>query len=455
MAEGEAPKSETTKAVRSTEAAKKINKIMKDFYARAQAASQEGRPVAWCMAGIPPEILNAMHVESVFPENFGTVSAATQTAVPFIEKAEGDAFSVDICSYARIGLGFAARLAELGGKSPPEAARGGMAYPSMFICPSLACDPRYKWFHAFKRYLPDVPLHVYDYMTPSDDVDVRDPHVAQHYIEHNLDQLRSLVAFMEKVTGARLDKKALAYALDKAQEAEHYYYEANQLRKAVPSPMPSQDFFALIAPSMYMRGTQEVVDFFRDLRDEVKDRVEKGIGVIPVEKYRLLWGGIPMWFNMGIFNYFESLGAVFAIETTYGHGYETHIEVDEKDPVKSLAEWTYWTMVETNSEGPEAECGTRQADRFMEYIRDYAIDGVVMHTTRSCRAVSIGQQHTRNVLKNYLQVPSMLVETDMGDARTYSDAQVKMRINAFMETLEAVKEGVSLEDAEAAAGAGS
>src|SRR3989304_222421 len=119
MAEGEAPKSETAKAVRSTEAAKKINKIMKDFYARAQEASQEGRPVAWCMAGIPPEILNAMHVESVFPENFGTVSAATQTAVPFIEKAEADAFSVDICSYARIGFGYAARLKELGGEIPP------------------------------------------------------------------------------------------------------------------------------------------------------------------------------------------------------------------------------------------------------------------------------------------------------------------------------------------------
>src|SRR3990172_8797595 len=372
MAEGEATTSETSKAVRSTEAAKKINKILKDYYARAQAASQAGRPVAWCMAGIPPEILNAMHVESVFPENFGTVSAATQTAVPFIEKAEGDAFSVDICSYARIGLGFAARLAELGGKSPPEAGRGGMAYPSMFICPSLACDPRYKWFHAFKRYLPYVPLHVYDYMTPSDDVDVSDPHVAQHYIEHNLDQLRSLVAFMEKVTGARLDKKALAYALDKAQEAEHYYYEANQLRKAVPSPMPSQDFFALIAPSMYMRGTQEVVDFFRDLRDEVKDRVEKGIGVIPVEKYRLLWGGIPMWFNMGIFNYFESLAAVFAIETSYGHGNRHEIDINRDDPLEALVRRNYWQMVENRVESEEVECGSSQADKFLEYVRDYS-----------------------------------------------------------------------------------
>jgi len=451
MAEGEVKNTETSKAVRSTESAKKINKILKDYYARAQAASQAGKPVAWCMAGIPPEVLNAMGVESVFPENFGTVSAATQTAVPFIEKAEGDGFSVDICSYARNALGYAARLKELGGQTPPEAARGGMAYPTMLIAPSSGCDPRYKWFHAFRRYI-DVPVFIYDNQMPPDDVDCRDPHVAQHYIEHNLAQMRSLVRFMEEVTGQKLNKKMLAETLDKSQQAELYFHEVNELRKAIPSPMPSQDFFAVIAPSMYMRGTQEVVDFFRELRDEVKERVEKGIGVIPVEKYRLLWGGIPMWFNMGIFNYFESMGAVFAIETTYGHGNKITVEIDENDPVKSLIEKNYWNMVENRVEAEEGECGTQQADRFMEYVRDYAIDGVIMHNTRSCRAISIGQQHTKNILRNYLKVPSMFIETDMGDARSYSDAQTKMRINAFMETLEAVREGADLD--EIAAGAG-
>jgi len=445
MAEGEAQSNETSKAVRSTNSAKKINKVLKDYYARAQEASQAGKPVAWCMSGIPPELLNAMGVESVFPENFGTVSAATQTAVPFIEKAEGDSFSVDICSYARIGLGYAARLKELGGEIPPEAARGGMASPTMLIAPTAACDPRYKWFHAFRRYM-DVPIYIYDNQMPPDDVNPRDPHVAQHYMEHNLAQMRSLVRFIENVTGQKLDKKHLADTLDKGQQAALYFHEVNQLRKAIPSPMPAQDFFAVIAPSMYMRGTQEVIDFFREMRDEVKERVEKGIGVIPVEKYRLLWGGIPLWFNMGLFNYFETLGAVFAIETAYVHGNKITVEIDEKDPVKSLVEKGYWNSVENRGEGEEGECGSSQADRFMEYVRDYAIDGVIMHNTRSCRAICIGQQHTKNILRNYLKVPSMFIETDMGDARSYSDAQVKMRINAFMETIEAVREGADLDE---------
>ena len=44
--------------------------------------------------------------------------------------------------------------------------------------------------------------------------------------------------------------------------------------------MASQDHFAFIAPMQYMRGTKEVVQIFRELRDEIKEKVEKGIGVI-------------------------------------------------------------------------------------------------------------------------------------------------------------------------------
>ena len=435
----------TSKGIKSTETAKKVNKIMKDFYARANEHAESGGMVAWCMLGIPPEILENFNIKGVFPENYGTASAATQSAIGFIERAEADGFSVDICSYARNGLGYAARMQELGGEVPPEAARGGMAKPSLLLAPS-GCEPRYKWFHALKKYLPDVPLHIYDAQSPPDDVDCRSPEVADQYVNHNLTQLRSLVAFLEGHTGRKLDEDKLAETLSKSQEAELLWWEVNQLRKAVPAPMPSQDFFSSMAVGMYMKGSQEAIDFNRELRDEVKERIEKGIGVIPVEKYRLLWGGIPMWFNMGIFNYFESLAAVFAIETSYGHGNRHEIDINRDDPLEALVRRNYWQMVENRVESEEVECGSSQADKFLEYVRDYSIDGVIMHNTRSCRAVAIGQQHTKNILRNYLKVPSMFVETDMGDARTYSDTQVKMRINAFMETLVAVKEGASLDE---------
>ncbi|HKZ51009.1 MAG TPA: 2-hydroxyacyl-CoA dehydratase family protein, partial [Dehalococcoidia bacterium] len=417
----------------------------KKYYARAQEQAQRGGPVAWCMRGVPDILLQAMDVQCVFPENYGTAAAAKQAAVEYIELAEAEGFSQDICSYARVGLGYAVRRQGLGGEVPPEAPMGGMAQPTMMLAVSSGCEPRYKWFHAFKKYI-DVPLFIYDAQSPPDDVDDKDPKVAEHYIEHNLAQMRVLVDFLERQLGRELDKKALAKTLRNARETYRLFWEVHQLRRAVPSPMPSEDFFSVMFPEHYMPGEDETVSFFVRLRDEVKERVEKGIGVIPNEKHRILWGGIPMWFNMGIFNYLESLGVVSAIETTYAHGSNFKAKIDESDPVRSLVEINYWAGVEDRTHGAveEEECGSQQAERFMEYVRDFGIDGAIMHTTRSCRAVSIGQQHTRNVLRQYLKVPSLTIETDMGDARTYSEAQVKMRLNSFIETMDAVQRGADL-----------
>ena len=438
MAE-EQKKSETSRATKSTETGKKLSGVLKEFYARSQKQSESGGPVAWCGNGIPPELLDNFEIRGFWPENYGTVCAATQTSVPFLELAEADGFSVDICSYVRNAIGYSIRRMQLGGQTPPEAPRGGMGNPSMMIDPSHSCDPKHKWFHSFNRYMK-VPMHIYDTASPPEDVDCRDPEIAQQYIEHNTAQMRSLVDFFERQTGRKLDKKRLAESLIHTQEAQLLYYEVNELRKATPSPMASQDHFAFIAPMQYMRGTREVVEIFRELRDEIKERVEKGIGVIPNEKHRVLWGGIPMWFNLGIFNYLEGMGAVSVIENTYGHGTKYGVEIDPDDPVKAIAEQIYWNRVETRSE-EESESGSTQADRILEDVRDYAVDGVIIHTPRSCRATSIGQQHTKNVLTATLQVPTVHFETDMGDARTYSDAQVMMRINAFLEALEVAKSG--------------
>ena len=57
-----------------------------------------------------------------------------------------------------------------------------------------------------------------------------------------------------------------------------------------------------------------------------------------------------------------------------------------------------------------------------------------MHLTRSCRAVSFGEVHTKNRLAE-MGVPSLIFESDMADPRLWSDAQIKTRVHAFIETL--------------------
>jgi len=192
---------------------------------------------------------------------------------------------------------------------------------------------------------------------------------------------------------------------------------------------------------MYMVGEEEAVDFYREMYLEVKDRVERKVGIVEEEKYRLIWFGLPPWFNLGFFNYLESFGAVFAIESTYNVGDWFEVELD--DPLEAIVERAWVRAVKMHEYGTEAMpelCnpaifgGFVGSDMLDEAVEQYHLDGAVMHLTRSCRAVSFGEVHTRNRLAK-IGVPSLIFESDMADPRLWSDAQIKTRVHAFIETL--------------------
>jgi benzoyl-CoA reductase/2-hydroxyglutaryl-CoA dehydratase subunit BcrC/BadD/HgdB len=74
-----------------------------------------------------------------------------------------------------------------------------------------------------------------------------------------------------------------------------------------------------------------------------------------------------------------------------------------------------------------------------DWVREYRLDGALMHSTRSCRSGSFGEIHSRNVL-NDIGIPSLIFESDMADPRLWADAHIKMQMNAFIETMAARKE---------------
>ncbi|MBI4216018.1 MAG: 2-hydroxyacyl-CoA dehydratase, partial [Chloroflexi bacterium] len=232
--------------------------------------------------------------------------------------------------------------------------------------------------------------------------------------------------------------------IDLDHETHKVYWEAYELRKAVPGPLPSQDTMNTFIARVFMPCEPATLDFYTRLRDEVKERVDKKLGVIPNEKFRVMWaGGLPPWHNMGIYNYFESLGAVSVFETTYNPGEPNPLPSAEKyHPLERMVRQQYDAMDEDRKRafGPGGS-GYPQIETLKDYIRDYQIDGLVMHSTKSCRAMSIGQTMNRDIIKKYAPVPVLSLESDIIDARDYSEADTRARIEAFVETLDAIKSG--------------
>ncbi|MFC1904163.1 2-hydroxyacyl-CoA dehydratase subunit D [Chloroflexota bacterium] len=424
------------KATRKTQAANDANTLIKNYYQLGKEIRERGGKVAWCMRGVPDAILFSMDILPVYPENYATVCAAKQVAGPFIDLAEEDGYSIDLCAYIRIGFGYA-HLMRDAGKEPDDAPYGGMAKPDMLISPSRLCDPRVKFFEAMRRYL-DIPAFMYDMHMPHiDGTDCLDEVKAERYIEYNTEQVRSLVDFLERQTGKKLDWDRLDEAVKNTMEVWRLYDACHELRRTVPSPMPSEDAFAVMFPYMWVSGEKSSVEFYQRLYDELKHNVETGKGIVPDEKFRILWIGIPPYFDMGVFNYLESLGVVSVMETSYLPG--KYRPTDLSNPLKALMEQYYWAYDMAGSDGSEIRCGFLGGSRVFEIIQDYKIDGVLVHSNRSCRATSVGSKYMTNLLKERLNLPTLYTEADMCDARGYSPTRTRQMIDAFVEEMVARK----------------
>jgi benzoyl-CoA reductase/2-hydroxyglutaryl-CoA dehydratase subunit BcrC/BadD/HgdB len=401
-----------------------------------------------------------MDVVPVWTENFAGICGAKRDADRYLERAESLGLSRSLCTYALCGIGFDNWREELG-EMPPDAPWGGQVRPDFMISSGqILCDPRSKWYQATQQYMPDVPIYNIDLPYPLFEKDTDHRAMWGYYHRYIVEEYRGLVAFLEEHTGKKMDYDRLEELVDLSDRTWDLIHETYEMRRAVPCPMGTGDAMNTMVPMSFMMATQEAYDFYLDLNRELKEKIERKEGVVEDEKYRLLWGGgLPSWFALQDFNYFNSKGAVFPAETTY----RMVLPIEEmdlpktSDPIEHLAWrwlgfWTYWYDKARKRPGSEPD-----VERLIHYIEDYRIDGVVMHEAFSCRTWHVGliwQLHQlakiyrpipvfsagagRKKEEGKRELPSLVLESDIIDISSYSEVDTRNRIDAFIETLETI-----------------
>ncbi len=408
----------STSAIKSLKTTAEVSALRKQYYARAQQEPE--KKVAWHSQGFPVEILQAMGVVPIDLENYAAVISAKRLASTYCMAGERAGFSPDVCGYARIFMGY------MLGKDIPEAPYGGLAKPDVLMVNSYSCDSRLGWFYALSQQF-NIPLFVLDQPHQPDGGSDLLPNAV--YTES---VLRNLVSFLEEHTGNKLDIDRLKGIRVLARRAHEIMHQINELRKAVPCPMGSGDAFTVLWPINFIRGTKECDEFYQKLLAELKERVEKGIGVVPEEKFRLMWTGLPFWYNMRFLNYPEDFGGVVVIEgmILFPRRYRM-LPLQDEDPIKDIAL--------TSTRQRQWPSGIGDAIKTVaQVVNDYQIDGVVVTFNPSCRLSCIPQQELLNGLTKQ-GIPCLSLECDMADERTYSEGQVKTRMDAFIESLLAQK----------------
>ncbi len=429
----------------ATEAATKIPKMVRANMAATVRAKDEGKKVAYAfiMDG-HDEIMRAMDIVPAWGESFSGVCAAKRDAEKYLQKAEAEDFSRSLCTYATCNLGFDIWREELGGEMPPGAPWGGMGKPDMIVgSAQQLCDPRFKWPQATQHYMKEVPVFVAGMYYPPWDPNIDRKEVEKFYVKYVTAELHELVRFCEKHTQKKMDWDRLAATVDLSDKTWDLLVDTYDLRKAHPTPMDTGDAMNTMVPFTFMLGTQEAYDFYVALNAELKEKIVRKEGVNPDEKYRLIWGaGLPSWFALGDFQYFNSKGAVFPAETTYRTGEKlSRLDVPEtNDPLEHIAwrlirYYTHWYDKARKRPG-----SLPLVERIIEYIEDYDLDGVVFHSAFSCRSWHAGIILQEQVLKKvYGDIPTFIMEGDIVDISSYNEADIHNRIDAFVETVEGYK----------------
>ena len=390
---------------------KKMRDIMTLYYMDAKTAEQNNKKVAWITSGGPVEPLIAMDVIPVYPENHGAMIGASKMGVDLCERAERMGYSSDLCSYARSDIACATVN---GGPI------GGLPRPDMLVCCNNICGTVLKWYEIQARYF-NCPLFILD--TPFCHTGFSAE--AKRYVRR---QIEDYIVFLEEVCGKKMDRDRMEEVGRLSVEGQQIWQEVLDTAMNQPSPLTAFDAFFHLALIVTLRGTREAVDYYRGLLEEMKTRAAHGIGAVPNEKYRLLWDNIPIWYRMKwLSDKFASLDACLVADTYTSAWCGSLKYMDENHFLDSMAEG--YTRIYLNIGVDE------MARTVIGMVDKYGADGLVLHSNRSCKPYSFGQYDIQRIVQQQRGIPTLVIEADMVDERSFSESQIDTRIDAFMEMI--------------------
>ncbi len=390
----------------------RLKEIMTRHYFLARYA-KGAKPVAWVTSGAPVELLRAFDFYTIYPENHGALCGAQRLGPEYCTIAEDNGYHQDLCSYARIDLGHA-----LSGKTPV----GKLPRPDLLFASNNICQTVLYWYRVLAHRLK-VPLLLFD--TPYNFEDIREIDI--HYM---VDQLKEMIPVLERVSGKTFKEEDFSRVIHLAKDASHSWGQVLKTMRQRPAPMTIFDAFVHLAPIVSLRGLPVALEYYKILLAELKERIDQGVGAIRHEKKRLMWDNIAIWYKVRDFsNLFAEKGMNFVTATYTNAWAETSAHMEVEKPFESMAR-TYAQVILNNSLNHRLELMER-------LIRDYQVDGLVIHSAKSCKPYSVGQYDLKRILMDRLAVPSVIIEADITDFRAFSEEQTRTRLEAFFETLEA------------------
>lgn len=389
--------------------------LLRKHYEDALAAKDNGELIAWATSISPQELLETLDIKVVYPENHAAAIGARKCAQEFIDNSEGRGYSIDLCSYARVNMGY---------MDLKDSVAGNIPMPDILFCCSNICNTVIKWYENIAKEL-HIPLVLFD-MPFNHTYEVQENSV--RYIRG---QFENAIKQLESITGKKFDRDRLKEVMEISSETARWWKKASTLAAVKPSPMNGFDLFNYMATIVCARGKREGLELFKLWTEELQGKIERGEGPWKdqPEKYRLMWDGIACWPYLADTYKVLKKNGINMITSTYPDSWTIVYDSGDLDGMAKAYSSNY---VNRNLD--------YGVDNIVRIVQEFSLDGIVYHSNRSCKFMDFRQYEVQRRVQERTGVSSVIFDGDQTDPRAFSLAQYETRIQALVEMMEQRKE---------------
>jgi benzoyl-CoA reductase/2-hydroxyglutaryl-CoA dehydratase subunit BcrC/BadD/HgdB len=409
---------ETQPQRKKIESTGQMMKIMSDyFYDLNDAAKSKDRKVAWCTSVGPAELLRAMGFAVHFPENHAAMLGATRMATELIPEANTIGYSPDICSYLTADIG--AYLKKVSPLAKAYPGIDGPPRPDILVYNTNQCRDVQDWFSWYAKEL-NVPC--IGITSPKNFTDVSDI-----LIDDVTQQIEALIPTLEEVSGQKLDIQKLRETVSLSRECTELWRQVLETATVTPAPLTFFDGTIHMGPAVVLRGTQQAIDYYRQLLEELKQRTYDKVGAVDNEKHRIYWEGMPVWGRLRQHSDLFAELQTSVLVSTYCSSW-IFPDFDANDPIRSMAK-AYLGLFIVRSD-------TYKEEYIKGMLKKFHIDGIIYHDAKTCPCNSNSRYGMPQRLEQETGIPSLVISGDLNDLRCVSDEQTRTNVEAFIEQLE-------------------
>jgi benzoyl-CoA reductase/2-hydroxyglutaryl-CoA dehydratase subunit BcrC/BadD/HgdB len=246
------------------------------------------------------------------------------------------------------------------------------------------------------------------------------------------EQINKLFAKVSEIIGVNVTRESLMKAMKISRELFSSLGRLTYLMMADPMPISgvASGMAVNLAAASTGRSMTEGPEAINILCREVQERVDKGVGIVKKGAPRVL-NFAQHFSDPGITHLMEEAGLAVAASIVT-------VPPPKRDPT-----------LEFNTIGEElAEAAMRGgafhstygfAKRFAEAVKTLKMDGVIWGYQFNCRPMAIGSHLFKQLIEEETGVPTLSLEMDIYESRTYGSETLRIRVEAFAEMLKAKK----------------